>query len=112
MKVPYVSFDYQSFKINPGYYAYLDQVAELIRKNPNSRVYIDGHSSDEGTNVDLMFYAQNRADAVLSYLVEKEKVSPDNLYSRGHGNSMPLDTSDTDEAHAKNRRVEIEILIK
>ena len=112
VKVPYVSFDYQSFKINPGYYAYLDQVADLIRKNPNSRVYIDGHSCDEGTNVDLMFYAQNRADAVLSYLVEKGKVSPDNLYSRGHGASMPLDTSDTDEAHAKNRRVEIEVLIK
>jgi outer membrane protein OmpA-like peptidoglycan-associated protein len=112
VKVPYVSFDYQSFKINPGYDAYLDQVAALIRKNPDSKVYIDGHAWDEGTNVDEMFYSQNRADAVLSYLVEKGKVSPDNLYSRGHGDSMPLDTSDTDDARAKNRRAEIEILIK
>jgi outer membrane protein OmpA-like peptidoglycan-associated protein len=112
VKVPYVAFDYQSFKINPGYYSYLNQVAELIRKNPNSRVYIDGHAYDEGTDSDLMFYSQNRADAVLSYLVEKGKVSPDNLYSRGHGASMPLEPSDTEEARAKNRRVEIEILIK
>jgi len=49
---------------------------------------------------------------VLRYLVEKGKVSPDNLYSRGHGSSSPIDTSDTEEARNKNRRVDIVILSK
>jgi outer membrane protein OmpA-like peptidoglycan-associated protein len=111
-KVLSVPFDSGSYELKLGYLNYLDQVAELIRKYPNSRVYIEGHAYHEGTALEAMLLSQNRADAVMSYLVEKGKVSPDNLYSRGHGDSSPLDTSGTEKADIKNRRVDIVILIK
>jgi outer membrane protein OmpA-like peptidoglycan-associated protein len=92
--------------------SYLDQVARLIRKYPNSRVYIEGHAFDEGSEHEAVKISQNRSDEVLRYLVEKGKVSPDNLYSRGHGDSSPLDMSDTEEARTKNRRVDIILMTK
>lgn len=112
VKVPSVDFGDKSYRLGRGYFNYLDQVARLIRKYPNSRVYIEGHAYDEGSEREVLNLSQNRADAVLRYLVEKGKISPDNLYSRGHGASAPLDTSDTEDARAKNRRVDIVILTK
>ncbi|SRR5665213_262525 len=111
-KVLSVPFESGSYELKLGYLNYLDEVAQLIRKYPNSRVYIEGHAYHEGTALEALLLSQNRADAVLSYLVEKGKVSPDNLYSRGHGDSTPLDTSGTEKADIKNRRVDIVILIK
>ncbi len=112
VKVPSISFGEKSSRVNPAFLNYLDQVAHQIRKYPNSRVYIEGHAFDEGTPREAVNISQNRSDAVLRYLVEKGKVSPDNLYSRGHGDTAPLDMSDTEEARSKNRRVDIIILTK
>jgi outer membrane protein OmpA-like peptidoglycan-associated protein len=111
IKVPSISFPEKSSNLK-GYYSYLDQVARIIRKYPDCRVYIEGHAYDEGTDKDALRISQNRADEVLRYLVEKGKISPDNLYSRGHGASTPLDTSDTEEARGRNRRVDIVIITK
>lgn len=111
--MPSVSFGEKSPKLSSGFYNYLDQVARLIRRYPNCRVYIEGHADpDEGTEKQALVISQNRADEVLRYLVEKGKVSPDNLYSRGHGSASPLDTSDTEDTRAKNRRVDIVVITK
>lgn len=112
MKVPSISFNEKSTRLNSDFLNYLDQVARLIRKHPNARVYIEGHSYDEGGEKQGLILSQNRADSVLRYLVETGKVSPDNLYSRGHGDSTPLDPGDTEEARSRNRRVDIVILTK
>jgi outer membrane protein OmpA-like peptidoglycan-associated protein len=112
VKVPSIGFNEKSSRISSDFLNYLQQVARLIRKYPNSRVYIEGHAYDEGTEKQANTLSQNRSDAVLRYLVENGKVSPDNLYSRGHGAASPLDPSDTEEARAKNRRVDIVILTK
>ena len=112
MKVPSVSFGEKSAKLTPEFENYLDQVARLIRKYPNCRVYIEGHAYDEGTEQQALVISQNRADRVLRYLVEKGRVSPDNLYSRGHGAATPLDMGDTEEARSRNRRVDIVIITK
>jgi outer membrane protein OmpA-like peptidoglycan-associated protein len=112
VKAPGISFGDKSSKLNPAYYNYLDEVARLIQKYPNSRVYIEGHAYEEGAETEAQLLSQSRADAVLSYLVEKGKVSPDNLYSRGHGDTVPLDTSGSEDARFKNRRVDIVILNK
>jgi outer membrane protein OmpA-like peptidoglycan-associated protein len=112
VKIPGVPFPENNYRLSAGISNYLDQIAELIRKHPNCRVYIEGHSFDEGNQREELILSQNRADAVFRYLVEKGKVSPDNLYSRGHGASAPVDKEDTEEARAKNRRVDIVIITK
>ena len=112
LRIPSVSFGEKSRKLGSDYWNYLDEVARLIRRYPNCRVYIEGHAFDEGGVREELAISQERADWVLRYLVEKGRVSPDNLYSRGHGEAAPLDTADTEEARAKNRRVDIVIITK
>ena len=112
IQIPSVPFAEQSSQLNEGISRYLDEVAGLIRRYPNCRIYIEGHAYDEGDEKEALALSQNRADAVLRYLIEKGNVSPDNLYSRGHGAADPLDPSETPEARSKNRRVDIVILTK
>jgi chemotaxis protein MotB len=50
--------------------------------------------------------SQARALSVVKYLVENEKVPPTRLVAAGFGEFQPVDTGDTPEALAKNRRIE------
>lgn len=110
LRVPSILFGVMSDRLEKVYYPYLDEVAELIRKHPNSRVYIEGHASAEGPEKVNYLLSQQRADAVLRYLVEKGRVRPESISARGHGSSAPLDTSGSEEARRRNRRVDIVIL--
>ena len=111
IKAPSLLFKARSSRLG-SFDAYLDQIVKIIKKYPNSRVYIEGHAYAEGTETANIQLSQERADAVLRYLVEKGKISPTNLYSRGHGSSAPLDTRHIEEARRQNRRVDIVILTK
>ncbi len=112
IKVPNVPFEEGSATLSREYDSYLEQVARLIRRYPDSRVYLEGHADSEGTEVQNLRLSQYRADAVMRYLVEEKKVEPSNLYARGRGTANALDFSNTELAHLRNRRVEIVILTK
>ncbi len=112
IKLPSLSFREGNSEVSLDYENYLAQVARLIRKYPNSRVYIEGHADDEGSEDESLRLSQYRADSVMRFLVEKENISPDNLYARGHGTAAPLEISGTEIAHMRNRRVDIIILTK
>jgi outer membrane protein OmpA-like peptidoglycan-associated protein len=112
LKIPGIAFAPNSANLDRAFLGYLDQVAELIRRHPNARVYIEGHSFEEGGERGSLLLSQGRADAVMRYLVERGRVSPDNLFSRGHGDSAPLVMSVTPEARSRNRRVDIIIFTK
>jgi outer membrane protein OmpA-like peptidoglycan-associated protein len=107
-----VPFGKGSYYLSREVMNYLDRIAKLIREKPECKVYLDGHAYNEGTPQNALAISQNRADAVMRYLVERGQVSPESLYSRGHGDSAPLDKSDTQAARDKNRRVDIIIMTK
>jgi outer membrane protein OmpA-like peptidoglycan-associated protein len=107
-----VPFGRGSFYLSREVMNYLDRIAKLIRGKPDCKVYLDGHAYNEGPVRETLAISQNRADAVMRYLVEKGQVSPECLYSRGHGDSAPLDKSDNQAARDKNRRVDIIIITK
>jgi outer membrane protein OmpA-like peptidoglycan-associated protein len=112
VKMPSVGFAQGSSRLDPGYLIFLDQVAEYIRKYPNARVYIEGHAAANEPAKDALQLSQNRADSVLRYLVEKGKVSPGNLYARGHGRTADTTESDSEITHFRTRSVDIIILTK
>lgn len=49
-----------------------------------------------------------RAIAVVRYLIDKG-VDPEHLVAAGFGEFQPLDPSDTEEAYARNRRIELKL---
>jgi len=87
----------------------LDQLGKALASTELSgRVFsIEGHTDNRGDAEYNLKLSQRRSQAVADYLVSKHGVKPEQIQVNGQGEYFLLDNSDTDEAHAKNRRVEI-----
>ena len=71
------------------------------------RLSIEGHTDSDGTEEHNSELSQNRANAVVNYLVRKYGVDANRLEAKGWGESKPIDSNDTAEGKANNRRVEL-----
>jgi outer membrane protein OmpA-like peptidoglycan-associated protein len=90
----------------------LDQIAAVLRSPSYSwirRIRLDGHTDDVGDEADNMALGQRRVQAVGAALVGRG-VDRNKLTFRSYGESRPIDPSGTEEARARNRRVEIFII--
>ncbi len=112
IKVPPVYFDSRSSQLSPRDLYMLRQVANIIRKNPKCKIYIEGHSSPEGAFDYNLGLSQARANAVLRYLIEVEKVNLRSVLARGHGSTMPKFNNTTPTGRRRNRRVEVILVVE
>lgn len=101
-----VYFAHDSARLLRRSNALLDNVAAVLANHPEiTHVRVEGHtdaSGDHDHNVEL---SQQRAQAVVAYLVAKG-VAEERLEARGHGPDHPVADNDTSEGRAQNRRVE------
>ena len=84
----------------------LHDLAKVLRQNPELKLSIEGHTSAEGDPAANMVLSEQRAQAAVTFLVEKEGIDASRLTAIGKGSSEPIDA---DNAEA-NRRTEFEIL--
>ncbi|MFI3155476.1 MAG: OmpA family protein [Methylococcaceae bacterium] len=85
-----------------------------ISASQGSRVIIEGHTDNIPTgklHVDNMDLSLRRARAIANILVSRG-VSPDRISAIGYGDAQPIDSNDTEEGRAKNRRVEVKLMPK
>lgn len=88
----------------------LKEIADFLKKYPNYRIIIEGHTDNTGKENSNMKLSSERASAVLIYMANVEGVPIDRLSSVGYGSLRPL-APNTDEAGRKqNRRIDILIL--
>ncbi|MBK9015060.1 MAG: OmpA family protein [Saprospiraceae bacterium] len=87
----------------------LDNLVAVLNKYPNMTIEVSSHTDSDGDDASNMTLSQARSRLVYDYLVSKQ-VAPARLKSRGYGETKPVDTNDTDEGKAKNRRTEFQIL--
>jgi len=90
----------------------LQQLAEVLNKEPDINIAVEGHTDDKkvvnlGQIKDNWDLSVMRATSVCRYLTEVEKVDPHRLTATGKSEYQPVDPSNTPEALAKNRRIEI-----
>ena len=102
-----VKFDNDKDIIKPQYFHKLDKAAETIKKYPNTLFEVQGHTSQTGSYQYNMNLSERRALAVKKYLT-KGSHSP-NITSKGYGWNHPVDTNETAEGQANNRRVQLEV---
>ncbi len=95
----------------PESYKELNEIADFLKEGTVSLIEISGHTDNEGSDALNQKLSQNRAQAVVNYLISKG-VNPNMLKAVGYGESRPIDTNDTPEGRAKNRRVEFLVLKK
>ena len=88
----------------------LDQVAKLLVDNPHvGNVTVEGHTDSRGKYKYNVKLSQDRAESVMKYLI-KRGVAADRLNAIGYGPDRPIDTNDTADGRARNRRVEFVVL--
>jgi chemotaxis protein MotB len=90
----------------------LQQLAAVLNKEPDINIAVEGHTDDKkvinlGPIKDNWDLSVMRATSVTRYLTETEKVDPKRLTATGKSQYQPIDPANTDEARAKNRRIEI-----
>lgn len=107
--IPGLRFAFDSSTIEPQYYAELNELATVLKANPDLRVRLDGHTDSVGSDAYNEGLSQRRADAVRDYLVQ-QGIDADRLGTKGFGEVQPAYPNDTESNRAANRRTEITAL--
>jgi OOP family OmpA-OmpF porin len=99
-------FDTESADLTPESHSVLDGIYNTLVYYPDLRIEIAGHTDNQGTEDFNRTLSLNRARSVMNYLVNKG-IDRSRLRARGYGMERPIDTNDTHDGRANNRRVEI-----
>lgn len=83
----------------------LHDLVKILNKQPQLRLKIEGHTSDEGDAAFNQKLSENRAKAVVDFLISKG-IAADRLEFEGKGSSEPLDPNNREV----NRRTEIIVI--
>ncbi len=89
--------------------AEIRRVADLLQASPQVKAAIEGHADNSGLEWWNQILSQSRADSVRNALVQNFAIAPSRLKLSGFGSTRPIDTNETVEGRAKNRRVEVVI---
>ena len=89
--------------------ALLDQVATTLGEFNQTVIEVAGHTDSTGARAYNMTLSERRAGSVLSYLSGRG-IARERMIAVGAGPDHPVDTNDTSEGRAQNRRVEITLV--
>ena len=104
-----IFFDFDSYNLTSTSKAELNRVLHLLNTNKTLRVEISGYTDNVGTEKYNLELSEKRAEAVYNYLV-KNGADKTKLGFRGYGASNFLNSNNTEEERAKNRRIEFKVL--
>jgi outer membrane protein OmpA-like peptidoglycan-associated protein len=104
-----VRFRHGSAELDPESHGLLNQVALMMKANPDLKhIRVEGHTDMTGPEDVNKRLSEERARSVRRYLVDRG-VAPNRLRAEGYGEERPVISGETEEANAKNRRVEFRV---
>ena len=104
-----IYFDTDKTILKPQSFVELDKVVNFLKSNPSVAIEISGHTDSQGTDAYNENLSQGRSQSVVDYLIG-QGIDSSRLVAHGYGESKPIDTNNTDEGRANNRRVEFTVL--
>jgi len=87
----------------------LNEAVEVLRKYPEVRIEISGHTDDTGSRMTNVILSRARAASVKKYLVGKG-IDASRIETTGHGPDKPIADNDTVAGRAENRRIEFQLI--
>lgn len=102
-----IYFSFNSDKLRDESKPTLDDIAEVMRRHPDWKLQVNGHTDGIGGDQFNLDLSKRRAGAVKDALVRQYKIGANRFSTSGYGKSQPKDTNDTLEGRARNRRVEL-----
>lgn len=106
-----IYFDFDKTTLKSESFVELDKVVDFLKQNPSVEIEIAGHTDSKGADTYNQSLSQGRSQSVVDHLVS-EGIELSRLTAHGYGESKPLESNDTEEGRANNRRVEFTVLKK
>lgn len=97
--------------LNPIVEEKLKDLVAFIKKHPDSRLEIRGHTDSDGKPRYNLKLSKDRADNLKQYLMDKTGLPEDRITAQGFGDTRPVFPNDTPQNKARNRRVEFELFL-
>ncbi len=102
-----ILFDTGSDQIKPSSFVEIELIAQYLKKNPQKKVYIVGHTDNTGSYQSNLSLSERRATAVVNALSTQYGIEANRMTSAGVGPVAPESKNTSEEGRKKNRRVEI-----
>ncbi len=107
-------FNSGSYEVTASANVVLGKVAKVLASQPDIEFMVEGHTDNKpfkrGLLLDNWDLSVKRATAVVRILQEKYGLPPAHILAAGRGEYLPLETNETPEGRAANRRTRIIIL--
>jgi outer membrane protein OmpA-like peptidoglycan-associated protein/tetratricopeptide (TPR) repeat protein len=104
-----VFFETGSAKLKPTSYAELGRLSKLLEDHPKINIEISGHTDNKGSYAANKKLSQNRAKAVVDFLIQLG-IKDTRLSYVGHAYDFPVADNATEDGRQQNRRVEFKVL--
>jgi len=102
----YINFDTGKSNIRPESRPIIEQIAGMLKTNPDLILSVEGHTDNAGNAASNKTLSVERAKSVIAAIVE-QGISAERLSPSGYGQDKPIGDNNTEEGRAKNRRVEL-----
>jgi peptidoglycan-associated lipoprotein len=106
-----IYFDFDKSTISGAERGKLQAVSDWFKANQGHSLFLAGHADKRGTPEYNRALGERRALAVREYLVGLGLPAAQ-LFTNSYGSDRPAVDGDTEEAYAKNRRVEIGVVVQ
>jgi outer membrane protein OmpA-like peptidoglycan-associated protein len=106
-----VLFDFDKADIRSDAALSLKEAARILREQAKGPVRVEGHTDAKGSAAYNQKLSEQRASAVVKWLIDNEKLSAVKFSIKGFGATKPVapnakpDRSDNPEGRQRNRRV-------
>ena len=104
-----IFFDTNKFELKQESQAELDKLIQLLNENPTLQIQITGYTDNVGKPAENLILSDNRAKAVVNYLVSNGIITSRLTY-KGYGETEPIADNKTEEGRALNRRTEMKVI--
>ncbi|HVF16165.1 MAG TPA: OmpA family protein [Steroidobacteraceae bacterium] len=107
VEVRSIYFAFASDRMRPQSDRVLREIADVLKKHPEWKLRIDGHTDSIGNDAANLDLSKRRSGAVVAALSQRLGIDASRLVADGHGEGAPLESNHTPEGRARNRRVEL-----
>ena len=104
-----IFFDTDKYDLKPESNAELQHLVLFMKQNPHLKVEISGHTDNIGSDEHNQILSEKRAKAVYDFLI-LNGIDKNRMTYKGYGETKPIDTNDTEEGRANNRRTEFTVI--
>lgn len=104
-----IFFMANSDQLTKSSFTALDEIVSILKTNTGLKMIIEGHTDSTGKAELNQKLSKQRAESVKKYLMQKG-IDDSRLNTFGFGSSKPLQSNETIQGRAGNRRVELKLV--